>query len=106
MRSQLAVLMALFVLQVGCGAMELSPGADDDGDDDDDYGGDARVQLDAERLAAGLPCQPAQAPLDLDRGRCLGDQYAFSVTERAARGQNLARPVGHVLARHLDEAQR
>jgi hypothetical protein len=44
MRTQLAVLAVLFVLQVGCGAMGRGPGPDDD----DDAGGDGDADADAD----------------------------------------------------------
>ena len=45
-------------------------------------------------------------PLDLDRGRPLGDDDPVAVAGRALARHHLARAVGDVLARHLDEPER
>ena len=65
-----------------------------------------RVHLDPERLGAGAGGERAQPPLDVERGRRLGDDDAVARAGRALLGEDLARPVGDVLPRHLDEAER
>ncbi len=50
--------------------------------------------------------QAAQPPLGVDRVRLLGDDDAVALADGTARGEDLARTVGHVLPRHLDEAER
>ena len=67
----------------------------------------ARVQRHAVRLnaVAGRGERP-QPPLDLHRDRVIGDDDAVAGAGRALARQDLARAVGDVLARHLDEAER
>ena len=48
----------------------------------------------------------ADPALDLDRGRALRDDDPVAVAGRALARHHLARAVGDVLARHLDEAER
>ena len=48
----------------------------------------------------------AQPALDLGRGGALGDDDPVAVAGRALAGHHLARAVGDVLARHLDEPER
>ena len=68
---------------------------------------DLRVHLDLERLRARAGRdERAQLALDLDRGRRLGDDDPVAGAGRALAGHHLARAVGDVLARHLDEAER
>src|SRR5205823_12025732 len=62
--------------------------------------------LDAEGLRARAGGQRAQAPLHVDRGRGLGVDDPVAAAGRALAGHDLARAVGDVLARHLDEAER
>src|SRR5581483_11444785 len=50
--------------------------------------------------------EPAQAALDVDGGRVLGDDDPVAAAGRALLRHLLARTVGDVLARHLDEAER
>ena len=66
-----------------------------------------RVQLDLERLRARLRRgERPQPPLGVDdRGR-LGDDDALAGARRALAGEDLARAVRDVLARHLDEPER
>ena len=74
----------------------------------------ARDQLEhagMQRDAVGLDAIPGrrerpQLPLDLHRHRVIGDDDAVTGTGRALPGQDLARPVGDVLAGHLHEAER
>ena len=47
-----------------------------------------------------------QPTLDLERGGRLGEDDPVAGAGRALLGQDLARPVGDVLARHLDEPER
>ena len=55
----------------------------------------------------GAPAASARrVPLDVDRGRGLGEHDAVAAADRALARQDLARAVGHVLARHLDEPER
>ena len=69
--------------------------------------GDLRVQLDLEGLRARSGRRElAQAPLGIDRGRGLREDDPVAAADGALAGQDLARAVGHVLARHLDEAER
>ena len=73
----------------------------------DEQLGDLRVQLDLEGLRARAGRDEAAEPaLDLDRGRALGDDDPVAVAGRALARHHLARAVGDVLARHLDEAER
>src|SRR5438105_3483237 len=72
----------------------------------DQHGGHLRVQLDAEGLLARTRRQRPQAPLNVDRRRRLGDDDAVAAAGGALLGEDLARAVGHVLARHLDEPER
>src|SRR5581483_2477966 len=68
---------------------------------------DPRRDLDLERLRArARRDEAAQAPLDVDRRRVLGDDDAVAAARRTLLGHHLARTVGDVLARHLDEAER
>ena len=50
--------------------------------------------------------QRAQVPFRVDRGRRLREDDAVAAADRALAREDLARPVGDVLARHLDEAER
>ena len=50
--------------------------------------------------------EAAQPALDLHRHRLVGDDDAVALADGALAGQDLARPVGDVLARHLDEPER
>ena len=69
--------------------------------------GDVRVQLDSERArCASSAASIAQLALGLDRGRGLREDDAVALAGRTALGEDLARAVRHVLARHLDEAER
>src|SRR5581483_10247948 len=73
----------------------------------DDEGRDLRRDLHLERLVAGARGdEPAQAALDVDGGRVLGDDDPVAAAGRALLRHHLARTVGDVLARHLDEAER
>ena len=66
-----------------------------------------RVQLHLERPRAWLRGdQRTQPPLRVDDGGRLGDDHALAGTRRAFAGQDLARAVRDVLARHLHEAER
>ena len=47
----------------------------------------------------------AQAALELDRDRLLGEDDAVAVAGRARAGHDLPHALGDVLARHLDEAE-
>ena len=51
------------------------------------------------------PCDRAQLALDLERMSRVGDDEAVAAADRATAGQDLARPVGDVLACHLHEAE-
>ena len=69
-------------------------------------GGHARVDLHEERLDVGvLGGDVAQAALELDRDRLLGADHALAVAGRARPAHDLAHALGHVLARHLDQAE-
>ena len=68
--------------------------------------GDPRAHLDPERLGAGARGEHAQPPLDLERGGRLREDDPVAGAGGALLGQDLARAVGDVLARHLDEAER
>ena len=60
------------------------------------------------RYASGvglLVDEVAQLALDLERDGLLGQDDALAVAGRADLGEDLAHPVGHVLARHLDRAR-
>ena len=50
--------------------------------------------------------QLAQPALDLQRNRLVGDDDAVAGANGALAGEDLARPVGDVLTRHLDEPER
>ena len=63
-------------------------------------------ELDPERLAARARGERAQPPLDVDSGRSLGVDDPVAAAGRAFARHDLARPVGDVLARHLDEPER
>ena len=65
-----------------------------------------RVELDPERLVARLARQRAQPPLGVDGERLVGNDDAVPRAGRAGDREDLARTVGHVLARHLDEPER
>ena len=65
-----------------------------------------RVHLDAESLAARAERKLTQAPLEIDGGRALRVDDAVTVADGAALGQDLARTVGDVLARHLHQPER
>src|SRR5581483_1361808 len=68
---------------------------------------DLRRDLDAKRLRARpRGDETAQAALDVDGGGVLGDDDPVAPARRALLRHDLARPVGDVLARHLDEAER
>ena len=58
--------------------------------------------LDLARRARG---QLAQAALELDGDRLLGEHDAVAVHSRARPGHDLAHALGDVLARHLDQAE-
>ena len=65
-----------------------------------------RVHLDAVHLAARALDQRAQPLLQLHRRRLLRDDDPVAGADRALLGEDLARPVGDVLARHLDQPER
>ena len=68
---------------------------------------DLRVHPDQEGRRVGpLGGQVAQPAIDLDRHGLLGEHDALALADRAGLGHDLAHPVGHVLARHLDEPER
>ena len=67
----------------------------------------ARVHRDPVRLRArARPASSRSRRSTLERGRRLRDDDAVAGAGRALAGHDLARPVGDVLARHLDEAER
>ena len=67
----------------------------------------AGMQSDLVRLhAVAGSSECPQLALDLHRDRVVGDDDAVAGARRALAGQDLARAVGHVLPRHLDEAER
>ncbi len=72
----------------------------------DHHARDVGVQLDAERLRPRAVAELTQLALGVDRCRAVGVDDAVARAGRALAGEDLARPVGDVLARHLDEAER
>ena len=73
----------------------------------DDEARDLGRDLDLEGLVARAGRdERAQAALDVDGRRVLGDDDAVAAARRALLRHDLARAVGDVLARHLDEAER
>ena len=72
----------------------------------DEEGKRARVELDAERLRPGAGREHPQPALDVHRERPLRDDDPVALAGGALARQDLARPVGDVLPRHLDEAER
>ena len=72
----------------------------------DERRGDRRGELDPVRLRARAGDERAQPPLDIDRRRRLRVHDAVAAARRALARHDLARPVGDVLPRHLDEAER
>src|SRR5439155_13971673 len=71
-----------------------------------DEGGDPVVELDPERLHARTARELAQPALGVDRRRLLGDDDAVAAARRTLTREDLARPLGDVLPRHLDQAER
>src|SRR5262249_60025930 len=67
---------------------------------------DLRVDLDAERLDAGAASKRTKPALEVDRGRLLGDDDSVAAARRAFAREDLPWPLGDVLPRHLDEAER
>ena len=67
---------------------------------------DLRVHLDAIRLNARAACERSEPALEIDRGRLLGDDDPVAAARRALAREDLARALGDVLPRHLDEAER
>jgi len=69
---------------------------------------DVLLELHAERLHPALRVlrKVAELALHVDRCRVRGEDDAVPCTGRALLREDLARPVGHVLPRHLDEAER
>jgi hypothetical protein len=63
-------------------------------------------ELDPECLGPRGRGERAQPPLDVDRGRRLGVDDPVAAAGRALARHHLARAVGDVLARHLDEPER
>src|ERR1019366_2787880 len=71
-----------------------------------ELGADARVDLHEEALGLGMPDgHVAQLALELDRDRLLRADHALALARRTGAAHDLAHALGHVLARHLDEAE-
>ena len=68
--------------------------------------GDVRVQLDEERLGSATRHQ--RRSLRSTSIACVSSETTMPSPAQVGQaiGEDLARPVGHVLARHLDEAER
>ena len=69
-------------------------------------GGDVGVQLHEKRLRLRAADVLAELPLHLHGARLRGDDDPRRLARRTLVGEDLARPVGHVLARHLHQAER